>query len=150
MAEFTPDSLATIAPAELAKLVKDTPDKDLREIMAGDLRVPNLDAIFGRFPQLFHPEKAKDASAQVNFKITGGPGDSSDTYGVIVKDGACTVEKEPESEPTTSLMLGPVEFFKLITGNGNPVMMVMSGKVKARGDLGVAMAFSNWFDISKA
>ncbi len=35
-------------------------------------------------------------------------------------------------------MLGPVEFLKLITGTGNPAMMFMMGKVKARGDLGLA------------
>ena len=35
-------------------------------------------------------------------------------------------------------MLGPAEFLKLITGTGNPAMMFMMGKVKARGDLGLA------------
>lgn len=149
MAELNPETLATIEPADLAKLIKSLSDKDIREVMAGDLRIPNLDAIFGRFSAMFNPEAAKDAAAHVNFKITGGPDGGSDTYGVIVKDGACTVEKEPEGEPTTSLMLGPAEFFRLITGTGNPVMMVMSGKVKARGDLGVAMAFQNWFNIAK-
>ena len=46
-------------------------------------------------------------------------------------------------------LLGPAEFAKLITGSGNPTMMVMTGKVKARGDLSVAMAFQNWFDTPK-
>ena len=108
-----------------------------------------LDAIFERFPSLFNPEKAKGADARVNWRITGGPDGGSDTYAVVVKDGTCTVEKDPTVEPTTSIMLGPAEFAKLITGSGNPTMMVMTGKIKARGDLSVAMAFQNWFDTPK-
>lgn len=150
MAELTPESLASLEPLEFAKLIKSMSDKEIRELMAGDMRTPMLEFVFGNFVKLFQPEKAKDAKAHVNWKITGGPDDSSDTYAVVVEDGACRVEKEPEAEPTTSLMIGPAEFLRLVTGSGNPVMMVMSGKVKARGDLGVAMAFQNWFDIPKA
>ena len=53
-------------------------------------------------------------------------------------DGTCTVEKGAAENPDLSLMLGPAEFLKLITGTGNPAMMFMMGKVKARGDLGLA------------
>jgi putative sterol carrier protein len=46
-------------------------------------------------------------------------------------------------------MLGPAEFLKLITGTGNPAMMFMMGKVKARGDLGLAGGLANWFEAPK-
>ena len=150
MTSIDPTTFGTMSGAEFAATVKNASDKEINEVMGGDHRGAILDAIFERFPTLFNPEKAKGADARVNWRITGGPGGSDDTYAVVVKDGTCTVEKSPTAEPKTSIMLGPAEFAKLITGSGNPTMMVMMGKVKARGDLSAAMAFQNWFDTPKA
>ena len=150
MTSIDPTTFGTMSGAEFAATVKNASDKEINEVMGGDHRGAILDAIFERFPTLFNPEKAKGADARVNWRITGGPGGSDDTYAVVVKDGTCTVEKSPTAEPKTSIRLGPAEFAKLITGSGNPTMMVMMGKVKARGDLSAAMAFQNWFDTPKA
>lgn len=150
MTDIDPTTFATMDPAEFAQTVKKLSDKEINEIMGGEHRAAILDAIFDRFPTLFNAEKAKGADARVNWRITGGPGGTDDTYAVVVKDGTCAVEKSPTEEPTTSIMLGPAEFAKLITGSGNPTMMVMMGKIKARGDLSAAMAFQNWFDTPKA
>jgi len=149
MTDIDPTTFATMDPAEFAATVKTLSDKEINELMGGEHRQAILDAIFDRFPTLFNPEKAQGADARVNWRITGGPGGSDDTYAVVVKDGACSVEKSPTAEPKTSIMLGPAEFAKLITGSGNPTMMVMMGKIKARGDLSAAMAFQNWFDTPK-
>ncbi|MFW5472617.1 SCP2 sterol-binding domain-containing protein [Knoellia sp. CPCC 206450] len=149
MTALDPTTFASMDPAEFAATVKKLSDKEINDVMGGEHRRAILDAIFERFPVLFNPEKAKGADARVNWRITGGPGGTDDTYAVVVKDGTCTVEKSPTEEPKTSIMLGPAEFAKLITGTGNPTMMVMMGKVKARGDLSAAMAFQNWFDTPK-
>ncbi len=149
MTDIDPTTLATMDPAEFAATVKNLSDKEVNEILGGEHRASILDAIFDRFPVLFNAEKAKGADARVNWRITGGPGDTDDTYAVVVKDDVCSVEKSPTEEPKTSIMLGPAEFAKLITGAGNPTMMVMMGKIKARGDLSAAMAFQNWFDTPK-
>ncbi|CAN7198817.1 SCP2 sterol-binding domain-containing protein [Knoellia sp. LjRoot47] len=149
MTSIDPTTFGTMSAAEFADTVKKASDKEINEVMGGEHRTAILDAIFERFPTLFNPEKAKGADARVNWRITGGPGGTDDTYAVVVKDGTCTIEKSPTAEPKTSIMLGPAEFAKLITGSGNPTMMVMMGKVKARGDLSAAMAFQNWFDTPK-
>ena len=150
MTDIDPNTFGTMSASEFADTVKKASDKEINDVMGGDHRTSILDAIFERFPTLFNPEKAKGADARVNWRITGGPGGTDDTYAVVVKDGTCTVEKAPTVEPKTSIMLGPAEFAKLITGSGNPTMMVMMGKIKARGDLSAAMAFQNWFDTPKA
>ena len=43
-----------------------------------------------------------------------------------------------------------MEFLKIVSGNGNPVMMFMTGKLKAKGDLGLAANIQNLFEIPKA
>ncbi|GGL42333.1 SCP2 sterol-binding domain-containing protein [Phycicoccus endophyticus] len=145
-----PQSLTTATPAEFVATVKTASDRELREAFAGEHREALLDAVFGRFPEQFRPEKAGDRRARIDFRVTGGPGDSSDTYAVVVDGGTCTVEKAPTLDPDLSLMAGPAEFLKLISGTGNPAMMFMMGKVKARGDLALASALANWFETPKA
>src|SRR5512139_439447 len=144
-----PEMLENMSEPEFVALIKATPDAEVREDFAGEHRGPLLDAIFARFPHQFRPDKAGDRTARIDFRVTGGPDDSSDTYGVIVDRGTCTVERGAAESPDLSLMLGPVEFLKLITGTGNPAMMFMMGKVKARGDLGLASALSNWFETAQ-
>ena len=145
-----PETLETMEPHEFVALVRSTSDSEIAADFAGEHRIPLLDALFARFPHVFRPENAGGRNARINFRVTGGPGDSSDTYAVVVTDGVCTVEKDPAEEPDLSLMLGPAEFLKLITGSGNPAMMFMTGKVKARGDLVLATGLAHWFEAPKA
>ena len=141
-----PETLETLSPAEFVALVKGMTDEQIRDDLAGEHRRETLDAIFARFPRQFRPEKAGDRSARIDFRITGGPGDGSDTWGVVVDHGTCAVEHGASEAADLSLTLGPVEFLKLITGTGNPAMMFMMGKVKARGDIGLAGTLSSWFE----
>jgi putative sterol carrier protein len=147
---FDPQSLTTASPAEFVAAVKGASDGEIRDAFAGEHRASLLDAVFGRFPEQFRADKAGDRTARIDFRVTGGPGDSSDTYAVVVDHGTCTVEKAPTADPDLSLMAGPAEFLKLISGTGNPAMMFMMGKIKARGDLGLATALANWFETPKA
>ena len=136
--------------AEFVALVRSTPDSEIAADFAGEHREPLLDALFARFPHVFRPEKAGDRNARIDFRVTGAADGSSDTYAVVVADGVCTVEKAPTAEPDLSLMLGPAEFLKLITGSGNPAMMFMTGKIKARGDLVLATGLAHWFEAPQA
>ena len=149
MTDIDPATLTAMSPADFHLTLKKLSDKDSNALMGGEHRRALLDKIFSGFPTFFNADKAKGAAARVNWRVTGAPDGGSDTYAVVVGDGACHIEKDPTEEPTTSIMLGPAEFVKLITGSGNPTMMVMTGKVKARGDLSAAMSFPNWFDTPK-
>ena len=145
-----PQTLSTLEPAQFIALVDAMSDQEIRDDLAGPHRRAILDAVFARFPQQFRPAKAGDRSARIDFRVTGGPGDGSDTYGVVVENGTCRVQEGAGESPDLSLMLGPVEFLKLITGTGNPAMMFMMGKIKARGDLGLAGGLATWFETPKA
>ena len=125
-------------------------DQEIRDDLAGPHRKGVLDSVFARFPQQFRPDKAGDRSARIDFRVTGGPGDSSDTYAVVVENGTCRVEEGASENADLSLVLGPAEFLKLVTGTGNPAMMFMMGKIKASGDLGLAAGLANWFEAPKA
>lgn len=142
---LNPEVLENLSSAEFVALVNGMSDQEIADDFAGEHRGALLDAIFARFPHQFRPEKAGDRTARIDFQVTGGPGGSSDTYGVLVDRGTCTVEKGAAEDADLSLTLGPAEFLRLITGTGNPAMMFMTGRVTARGDLGLASGLANWF-----
>lgn len=149
MTDFDPATFASVGPKEFSKLVKSTPDKKIAEIMSGEHRGKILDEVFNRMPTLFRPEKAGSTNAVLHWNITGGPEGSTDTYEVVIENGTCVVNPTPQREPKLALTLGPVEFLKIVSGAGNPAMMFMTGKLKAKGDLGLAANIPNLFDIPK-
>jgi putative sterol carrier protein len=150
MTDFDLSDFTSVDPTKFAQIVKSTPDAQLAEVMHGDLRGKILDEVFARMPASFRPDRAGGTNAVVHWTITGRPDGGSDTYEVVVEDGACTVSESPQREPRLTLTLGPVEFLKVVSSNGNPVMMFMTGKLKAKGDLGLAANIANLFDLPKA
>jgi predicted lipid carrier protein YhbT len=149
MTDFDPTPFAAVGPKEFAQLVKSTPDAKIAEIMQSDSRGKVLDQVFERMPTLFRADRAGSTNAVIHWTVTGRPDGGSDTYEVVVEDGACTVNNTAERDPRLSLTMGPVDFLKIVSGGGNPVMMFMTGKLKAKGDLGLAANIANLFDIPK-
>jgi hypothetical protein len=149
MTDFNAESLSSIGPKEFAQLVKTTPDSQIAEVMSGDARTKILDEVFNRMPTLFRPEKAGNTSAVIHWIVTGGP-NGSDTYETVIENGACTVTNQPARESKLAMTMDPVTFLKVVSGDGNPMMMFMTGKIKAKGDLGLAANVAKLFDIPKA
>ncbi len=56
----------------------------------------------------------------------------------------------PQAEPKLTFTLAGYDFLQLIAGVANPMMLFMTGKVKAKGDLGLAANIANYFDLPKA
>jgi hypothetical protein len=150
MTEFNAESLASIGPKEFAQLVKSTPDSKIAEVMGSDDRAKILDEVFNRMPTLFRADRAGATQAVIHWIITGGAGGTSDTYETVIENGACTVTNQPVREPKLAMTMDPVTFLKVVSGDGNPMMMFMTGKVKAKGDLGIAAQIVKLFDIPRA
>jgi putative sterol carrier protein len=149
MTDFSPESLANIGPKEFAQLVKSAPDSQIAEVMASESRSKILDEVFNRMPSLFRADRAGATQAVIHWNITGGPAGSTDTYETVIENGACTVTNQPAREPKLAMTMDPVTFLKVVTGDGNPMMMFMTGKIKAKGDLGLAAQVAKLFDIPK-
>jgi putative sterol carrier protein len=150
MTEFNAESLATVEPKEFAQLVKSTPDATIAEVMAGNDRHKILDEIFGRMPTLFRADRAGATQAVIHWNITGGADGGTDTYETVIENGACTVTNQPVRDPKLAMTMDPVTFLKVVSGDGNPMMMFMTGKIKAKGDLGLAAQVAKLFDIPKS
>lgn len=150
MTDFTPESLASIGPKEFAALVKSTPDAKITEVMQSDSRGKVLDEVFNRMPTLFRADRAGSTQAVIHWIITGGADGASDTYETVIENGACTVSNTPTRDPKLAMTMDALTFLKVVSGDGNPMMLFMTGKVKAKGDLGLAANIAKLFDIPKA
>jgi putative sterol carrier protein len=150
MTDFDPSAFSSVDPKQFAQLVKSTPDAQIKQIMSSEARGKILDEIFSRFPTLFRADRAGSTNAVIHWVITERPDGGSDTYEVVIENGACTVSPTPQRDPKLTLTMAPVDFLKVVSGSGNPVMMFMTGKLKAKGDLSLAANIANLFDIPKA
>jgi len=148
-ATATPEQLAAVEPAEFIQIVKKMSDKDVTALMATDNREAILRAIFSRMPELFRADRAGSTTATTHWSITGRPDGGADEWTVRFADGTCTALPGHDGDATLTLAMSPVDFTKVITKSGNPVMMFMTGKIKAKGDLGLAANIANFFDIPK-
>lgn len=139
---------AAVAPEEFARIVKGLSAEQLAEVMRGELRARILGEVFGRMRQQFRPGAAGGLTALIRWKITG---EDDAVYETAIADGACEVTPgRSEAEPRTTLVMADAEFLKLVSGNGNPVTMFMTRKLKVAGDVGLASGLTRYFDIPKA
>jgi putative sterol carrier protein len=148
--DFDVSQFTNVDAEKFADLVKSTPKAQLEALLASDHRGEFLNAIFNRMPGQFRPEKAGSANAVIHWNITGRPDGGTDTYELVIADGACTLSASPQAEPKLAFTLSGYDFLQLIAGATNPMMMFMTGKIKAKGDLGLAANIANYFDLPKA
>lgn len=139
---------AAVGPEEFARIVKGLSAKQLAEVMRGELRTRILGEVFGRMRQQFRP----DAAAWPH-RTDPLEDHRRGRRGLRDGDSGRRLPGHPgrsDAEPRTTLVMGDAEFLKLVSGNGNPVTMFMTRKLKVAGDVGLASGLTRYFDIPKA
>jgi putative sterol carrier protein len=140
---------AMMDPLEFARLVKATPKAELRQLMCGDQRQAVLDELFRRMPGVFRADRAGSLDAVVHWVIGDRPDGGADTYELVIANGTCQVSPRPERSPKLTLTIGAVDFLAVVTGNAHPVALVMKGRLKTKGDLGLTAKFPTLFEVPK-
>jgi putative sterol carrier protein len=149
MADIDLSNFASIEPKQFAAIVKSASNDQINAALQGDMRDKVLTEIFSRMPALFRADRAGNTSAVIHWNVGDGPDGRVDSYELVIADGKCVLSPKPEHEPKLALSLGQADFLKVVSGNANPVMMFMTGKLKAKGDLGLAAKIADLFDIPK-
>ncbi len=100
--------------------------------------------LFDKMPAAFVPEKAQGVNATVQIELSGEDGG---TWVVNIADGKAAVSQEPVENPTMTLAMDAQDYMDMVSGKLNPMNAFMQGKVKLKGDMGLAMKFQNMFKL---
>ncbi len=95
----------------------------------------------------FVPEKAEGVDTIVQFKFTGPQ--ASDWY-VVIKDKTCESIPGIHSAPKMTMTVDSEDYIKIATGELDPTMAFMKGKVKVTGDMSVALGMGKYFKFGKS
>jgi len=99
-----------------------------------------FDAMAGRF----RPEKAAGTNATIQYEITGEQGGN---WNAVIKDGQCAVNAGVAPSPTLTLTMSSQDWLDMVGGKLSGQMAFMSGKLKLKGDMGLAMKIGSLFQV---
>ncbi len=98
----------------------------------------DLQAIFDGMSDRFQADKAGDLDMTVKFELSGEGGGE---WYARIQDGSIDVEKGSVEGAAATLKMDADDFAKMSSGDLNPMMAFMSGKIKVEGDLNSVMKF---------
>ncbi|MEP7105021.1 MAG: SCP2 sterol-binding domain-containing protein [Chloroflexota bacterium] len=100
------------------------------------------DMVFEQMPQYFQADKAGNTNATINFDL-GGP--NAGKYWIKIHDGQAESGKGEGENPNLTLLADAGDFVKIIFGQLDPTAAFMQGKLKIKGDMGLALKFQSMF-----
>ena len=99
-----------------------------------------FDAMTGRFKA----DKAAGTNAVIQYDVSG---DGGGTWHAVIKDGTCTVNEGPATSPQLTLQMSAQDWLDMTAGKQSGQMLFMSGKLKLKGDMGLAMKLGSLFSV---
>lgn len=99
---------------------------------------------FDAMPGRFKPDRAQGVTAVIQYDITGEGGG---TYHVDIADGKAAVAEGPAASPKLTLTMAAQDWLDMTSGKLNGQMAFMSGKLKLKGDMALAMKLAGMFGI---
>ena len=103
-----------------------------------------IEKLMSLMPKAFQADKAGDLAAVIQYNLSG---DEGGDWIIDIKDGACTVEKGEADEPRLTLAADADDYVQIITGKLNAMSAFAEGKVRLKGDLGLAMKLMDYFKL---
>ena len=106
--------------------------------------MPTVQETFDAMPGRFRGDKAAGTNATIQYDISGEGGG---TWNAVIKDGTCTVSSGPAAGPNLTLQTTAQDWLDMLSGKQSGQMLFMSGKLKVKGDMGLAMKLGSLFQM---
>ncbi|HLC42110.1 MAG TPA: SCP2 sterol-binding domain-containing protein [Methylomirabilota bacterium] len=106
--------------------------------------MPTVTETMELMPTRFKADRAQGVNAVIQYEISG---DGGGTWHLTVKDGTCTMTQGPAQSPTLTLAMSAQDWLDMIAGKLSGQMAFMQGKLKLKGDMGLAMKIGSMFGV---
>jgi putative sterol carrier protein len=107
-------------------------------------KVSSIKEIFDNLDEGFQPNKAEGVDAIFQFDLTGGDGGQ---YWVKVANQKAEVHEGVHASPTMTLTAAAADYIALVNGELAPMTAFMQGKIKVKGDMGLALKLQAMFGM---
>ena len=104
--------------------------------------MPTVQEIFEQMPASFQPEAAAGLSAVIQFELAGEGGG---TWRVVLDNGALSILEGGVPSPELVITATAPDYVAISTGALNEQLAFMTGRIRAKGDLRLAMKLPNIF-----
>jgi len=104
--------------------------------------MPTVKETFDLMSTRFKAANAAGVNKAIQYDITG---DGGGTWHAVIKDGTCTVNSGAASAPDLTVTMSSSDWLDMTAGKLNGQMAFMSGKLKLKGDMGLAMKLASLF-----
>jgi putative sterol carrier protein len=104
--------------------------------------MPTVKETFDAMENRFDAGKAGGTNATIQYDVTGEGGG---TWHAVIRDGTCKVSEGPATNPTLTLQISAQDWLDMASGKQSGQMLFMSGKLKLKGDMGLAMKLPSLF-----
>ena len=106
--------------------------------------MPTVKETFDAMAGKFRADKATGVNATIQYEITG---DQGGNWNAVIKDGHCAVNAGVANSPTLTLTMASQDWLDMVGGKLSGQMAFMSGKLKLKGDMGLAMKIGSIFQV---
>jgi len=106
--------------------------------------MPALAEIKEGMTAAFQADKASGVDAIIQFDLSG---DDGGQFYIHINDGSMEIHDGMAESPKTTLVASAENYYKVATGELAAMPAVMSGKLKIKGDMGMAMKMQQMFKI---
>ncbi len=107
-------------------------------------KATTIDQLLTAMSTRWLPEKSAGIRATIQLDLAG---DQPRQTRFIINDGALDVQPGPADNPNLTLSASAADYIAISNGELDAVKAFMQGRLKAKGDLGLALKFQSMFDF---
>lgn len=102
----------------------------------------SINEVMASYPSRFYPGKAKGVDGAIQFVFTGEGGGE---YHLLIRDQELDVVSGEHPKPAVTVTVRAEDWLKVNNGDVGPMALLMQGKLKVKGSLGMAAKFQMMF-----
>jgi putative sterol carrier protein len=106
------------------------------------MNAATLKDFFRALPRALDQDAAENLDAIFQFDLSGPQGGQ---YVLTIQSGTCSVEEGSHADPHVTLSMAGEDCLKVLNGQLSGPAIVMSGRLRISGDVGLAMQLKSLF-----